>query len=107
MTTYLAAQNNLMQYTTHGTSMEPLIHEGDRVTCTPQDNYEVNDIVAYKNEWITNEEYPLTLHRIKSKDNETGLMIIKGDNNRIVDIGLHEENSIICKLTMINNRQIS
>jgi signal peptidase I len=65
--------------TTAGTSMEPLLHQGDLALVYPSPTYEVGDVVAYDNPDIGR----VVLHRIVALDG--GRFVLQGDNNGWVD----------------------
>ena len=62
-----------------GNSMEPGIHNGDLVIARPRSDYQVGDIVTYRNAELGR----LVLHRIIGQ--ESGRFIFQGDNNSWVD----------------------
>lgn len=69
-------------YTILSGSMEPTINTKDMVVTHPKDKYEVNDIIAFKNDNI------ITVHRIVNveyDENGTELFTTKGDNNNTID----------------------
>lgn len=77
--------------------MYPLITPNSTVYCQIRDTYEVGDMVIYNNTW-TNEQM---LHRIIYRDNENGLIIIKGDNLNQSDPGAMKSSDILCKIILI------
>ena len=79
-------------FTTVGTSMEPLISEGDLIECIEQRDYEVGDVVVYNNTWVN----AIKCHRITYKDGDHYLM--KGDNETMMDQGVQFKKDIICKV---------
>ena len=81
--------------TTYGCSMYPIITPNTTIFCKPYDDYNVGDIVAYKNSW-TNETF---LHRIIYKGD--GYFVMKGDNLNKTDVGVMKKEDIICKVVKI------
>lgn len=69
---------NMTAFVNTGTSMLPVIHEGDLVVVKRQDTYENNDIISY----TTSEGLTVT-HRII--ENSGGVYKTKGDNNTFID----------------------
>jgi signal peptidase I len=65
--------------TTTGTSMEPLLHAGDLVIVRSTGDYEVGDVVAYRNAQLGQ----VVLHRIV--DIEGARYVFQGDHNDWVD----------------------
>lgn len=75
-------------------SMEPTINTKDLIVTHPKDNYEVNDIIAFKN----NDTNTTTVHRIVNieyDNNGTTLITTQGDNNNIADLDKITPDSII------------
>lgn len=62
-------------------SMEPEIKTGDMIITKECNNYEIGDVIAFKNTGL------VTAHRIVEKSSENGeeLFKTKGDNNNTVD----------------------
>jgi signal peptidase I len=65
--------------TTAGTSMEPLLHQGDLALVYPSATYQVGDVVAYRNPDI----HQVVLHRIVALDGDR--LVLQGDNNTWLD----------------------
>jgi signal peptidase I len=68
--------------TTHGTSMEPLLHDGDLAILRKHDHYKVGEVVEYHSGALN---APL-LHRITSYDPASRTYTTQGDNNNFVDL---------------------
>jgi signal peptidase I len=64
---------------THGSSMEPLFHQGDLAVDRPAHTYRVGDIVAYRSHLL----HTVVLHRVVGLD--SGHYVMKGDNNSWLD----------------------
>lgn len=62
-----------------GSSMEPLLHDGDLALVRPQPSYTVGDVVAYRSDDLGQ----VVLHRIVSTDGNT--YRLQGDNNDFID----------------------
>lgn len=65
--------------TTHGSSMEPFLHQGDLAVVRPAGDYRVGDVVAYRSAVLDT----IVLHRIVAVDG--GAFVFKGDNNNWLD----------------------
>jgi signal peptidase I len=65
--------------TTTGTSMEPVLSEGDLAVVYRDERYQVGDVVAYRNPDIQK----VVLHRIVAVDG--GRFVLQGDNNSWLD----------------------
>jgi signal peptidase len=65
--------------TTAGTSMEPLLHQGDLALVYPSAAYQVGDVVAYQNPDI----HQVVLHRIVELEGDR--FVMQGDNNTWLD----------------------
>jgi signal peptidase I len=65
--------------TTTGTSMEPVLREGDLAVVYRNAEYQVGDVVAYRNPDI----HQVVLHRIVAVDG--GRFVLQGDNNSWLD----------------------
>ena len=65
--------------TTSGTSMQPLLHEGDLVVVRSGADYTVGDVVAYHNADLGQ----VVLHRIVAMDGDR--YVCKGDHNDWLD----------------------
>lgn len=76
-----------------GISMEPLFHKGDLVIVRASNDYQVGDIVAYKNQEMSG--LPV-IHRIIKY--ETGNYFFKGDNNNWIDSYTPTKEELIGKL---------
>lgn len=79
-------------FNTTGTSMGPLINEGDLIECVESEHYNVGDIVVYNNTWVND----VKCHRIIYK--EKGYYLMKGDNETMIDQGVQSFDDIICKV---------
>ena len=82
-------------YKVEGDSMEPTLKPGDLVVAMPSDNYQVGDIIIFKNE----RQNLMVVHRIVNKT-ENDNYITKGDNNdridqRLLNIPSVKENIIV------------
>jgi signal peptidase I len=65
--------------TTAGTSMEPLLRQGDLALVYPSSQYRVGDVIAYRNPDI----HRVVLHRIVALDGDR--FVLQGDNNTWID----------------------
>ena len=88
-------------YKVEGDSMEPTLKPGDLVVAMPSDNYQVGDIIIFKNE----RQNLMVVHRIVNKT-ENDNYITKGDNNdridqRLLNIPSVKENIIVGKVVSV------
>jgi len=79
----------------NGKSMEPTIEHNDFCLCSPQLNYEVNDIIAFYVPAPDN-KIELIAHRIIIKNNT--LFRTKGDGNPYADNQMINKEQIFCKI---------
>lgn len=75
-------------------SMRPVLHRGDILVVTGEDEYEVGDIVIYQRPEI---DYTI-VHRIVAKTDEG--YVIKGDNNAVPDPGFVHKSQILGKVRL-------
>ena len=73
------ATGQIASAATHGTSMEPVFHQGDLAVVRPAGSYEVGDVVAYHSELLDT----VVMHRIVARDGDR--YTFKGDNNAWLD----------------------
>lgn len=84
----------ITNFVANGTSMQPLLHSGDKVTISKPDEITINDLALYKRA-----NGKLVLHRVvRIYDNTYGF---RGDNTYFLEIGLGKED-IIGVITAIN-----
>lgn len=79
--------------TTHGTSMEPMFHQGDLALVRPARSYHVGEVVAYRSRTLKG---VTVLHRIV--DGTAAGYTFKGDNNDFLDRDRPTEGDIIGRL---------
>ena len=77
----------IREFTVRGTSMEPLYQEGDKISFSLDNHYQLGDIVLFHNRG------KLIGHRIVSIT-EKGI-VAKGDNNHFIDGGYYDQTDII------------
>ena len=75
----MVATGTLLLVQTHGTSMQPLLHQGDLAVVVAGGSYRVGDVVAYRSEVLGTR----VVHRVVAAGPQ-GLSI-RGDNNPFVD----------------------
>ena len=86
-----------LSITVMGTSMEPVLKDGDVIKVKPCNNYEIGDIIVflYKNN-------ALLVHRLIKKRNK--ILLCKGDNSfRLEEV---EEEYVLGKVISINSNHI-
>jgi signal peptidase I len=77
---------------THGSSMEPLFHQGDLAVVRSAHTYRVGDVVAYRSRLL----HTVVLHRIVALDH--GHFVMKGDNNSWLDAEQPTPSDVIGRL---------
>jgi signal peptidase I len=77
---------------THGSSMEPLFHQGDLAVVRSAHTYRVGDVVAYRSRLL----HTVVLHRIVALDH--GHYVMKGDNNSWLDAEQPTPSDVIGRL---------
>ena len=66
----------------HGSSMEPVLHKGDRVTVNRINKIpKIGDVIVFD----AGHDYGLVIHRVVAYKPKTGEYITKGDNNEGID----------------------
>ena len=80
--------------TSTGTSMEPLLHDGDLVVLRTREAYQVGDVIAFRSLDIGR----IVLHRIVAL--EDGRLVTRGDSNSWID-GFHPaETDVLGEMSM-------
>lgn len=79
---FLVASGRMQLLVVHGSSMNPVLYDGDLAVAWRSDSYRVGDVVSYKASWANENDPMNVLHRIVRSDSK---LTIKGDSNAAED----------------------